>query len=68
MLELLSSPVSWAILVSGIVFTVYGSTLGLAMGYKIYAAHMIDILAKEGYVKYRTLDNGEIELIKLNEE
>jgi len=68
MLELLSSPVSWAILVSGIVFTVYGSTLGLALGYKIYAGQMIDILAKEGYVKYRTLDNGEIELIKLNEE
>lgn len=68
MLELISSPISWAIIVSGIVFTIYGSTLGLAIGYKIYLKHMIDILAKEGYVKYRTLDNGEIELIKLNED
>jgi len=68
MLELINSSVSWAIIVSGIVFTVYGSTLGLALGYKIYAKHMVDILVREGYVKYRTLEDGEIELIKLNEE
>jgi hypothetical protein len=68
MLELLNSPISLAILVSGVVFTVFGSTIGLAWGYKLYTGLVIDILVKEGYVKYRTLDNGEIELIKLNED
>jgi len=68
MLELLNSPVSLAILVSGVIFTAFGCTIGLAWVYKLHTGLVIDILVKEGYVKYRKLDNGEIELIKLNEE
>lgn len=68
MIELVNSPVSLAILVSGVVFTIFGSGLGLAWSHKHNTSRMLEMLAREGYVKYRTLDNGEIELIKLNED
>jgi len=64
MLELLSSPVSWAIIVSGIVFTCVGFYWGFYSG----SNTTIKVLADNGYVKHNVLETGKIELIKLNEE
>ena len=68
MLDFINSPTSLAILVSGIVFTIFGHGLGFLWGYKWYSRLLIDSLTKEGYVRYRILDNGEIELLKINED
>jgi hypothetical protein len=68
MLDILTSDVSLAILVSAVIFTLYGHGWGVSWGYKWYSEILINRLAREGYVRYRTLENGNIEIIKLNED
>lgn len=68
MLDFLNEPISLAVLVSAAIFTLFGHYSGFKMGYGWYSKLLVRTLALEGYVKYRTLANGEIELIKLNED
>jgi hypothetical protein len=68
MVEALTSVTSLAILTSAAVFYTFGHYTGVRTGAKLAAEVTIDSLAREGYVKYRTLDNGDIELIKLEEK
>lgn len=68
MLEWLTSVTSLSILVSAVVFYIFGQYTGVKIGAKLAADFTIDSLAEQGYVKYRRLNNGDIELIKLRED
>lgn len=68
MLEWLTSTTSLAILTTAVVFYLFGQYTGVKTGAKLAADHTIDALVEQGYVKYRTLANGEIEIIKLKED
>jgi hypothetical protein len=68
MLEWLTSATSLSILVSAAIFYIFGQYTGVKLGAKLAADFTIDSLAEQGYVKYRTLENGEIELIKIKED
>ena len=67
MVEVLTSVTSLAIITSAAIFYMFGRYTGVKTGAKLAADVTIDSLARGGYVKYRTLDNGDIKLIKLEE-
>jgi hypothetical protein len=51
-----------------VVFYIFGQYTGLKIGAKLAADFTIEALAEQGYVKYKRLGNGDIELIKLKED
>jgi len=57
-----------AVITSAIVFTAFGFTWGFRNGFTLGTDLTVEVLAKEGYVKHETLENGELKLYKLNEE
>lgn len=68
MLEWLTSTTSIAILASAAVFYLFGRYTGAKTGARVATDFTIDSLAQQGYVKYTRLDNGDIEIHKINEE
>lgn len=68
MIETIITPISLAILTSGVIFYTLGSWHGYKKSAKLMARVTIDMLVDEGYVRFRTLDNGKIEILKLNED
>lgn len=64
MLEWLTSATSIATVVTAVVFTWYGHWLGFSWARKV----LIQRFARLGYIRYRTLDNGDIEILKINED
>lgn len=68
MIETIITPISLAILTSGVIFYMLGNYHGYKKSAKLMARVTIDMLVDEGYVRFRTLDNGEIEILKLNED
>lgn len=68
MLEAVTSVTSLAILSSAVVFYFFGRYTGVKTGARLAADITIDSLAEQGYVRYRRLRNGDIELIKLEEK
>lgn len=67
MLESLTSVTSIAIITSAVVFYLFGRYTGVKTGARLAADFTIDSLAQQGYVRYRRLSNGDIELIKLED-
>lgn len=62
-----SEVISWLLIVA-IVFTAYGMWVGFKKGALDAAEATIDVLIENGFIKSRTNENGEVELLKYNEE
>lgn len=68
MLDLLTNTVSLAILVSGVVFYLFGKWRGVQYAARTCSDALLDLLIEDGYLRYKTLENGEIKILKLDED
>ena len=56
------------LLVTAVIFTMVGWWFGVTSNVREISGALIDKLIEDGYVRARTLPNGDIELLKHNEE
>ena len=60
--------VAMSVLSTALVFTALGYFWGFNRGFLLGLDTTTELLAREGYVKHTRLENGELKLLKLNEE
>jgi hypothetical protein len=65
---MIDSTVAMAVLSTALVFTALGFLWGFNRGFLLGVDTTTELLAREGYVKHTRLENGELKLLKLNEE
>ena len=64
----INESIAATVLVTAVVFWLFGGFAGFRRGVKTQSEVVIDILIAEGYLKTRTKSNGELEIQKLNED
>jgi len=59
---------TWWLLAAYSVGTAFGWYLGFSKNIKDVTELVLDRLIADGYLRHRTKSNGEIEIVKINEE
>jgi len=55
-------------IITAVVFTIIGYSMGYGTSTKLAVETTIDTLINEGYIKSRIKPNGQVELLKHNDE